>query len=138
MEKTMTDAIGSIVTIRGLTVEVLLTGERPDAKELLNVEGHPEVFLEVNYFRGDKAVCLNLNNDSTVRCGQKVSRSHTKVTVPVGPATMGRVFNALGEPIRRLESPRTVALSQSRPEPRATVTHPSSNYSKPDSRSSIS
>lgn len=102
-KKALENPIGHIVVIRGLTVEIQLTGERPDTKELLTVEGQPEVFLEVNFFRGDKAVCLNLNNDSTVRCGQKVARSHTKVTVPVGPATMGRVFNALGEPLDKGE-----------------------------------
>ena len=32
-----------------------------------------------------------------------MSRSHTKVTVPVGPKTMGRVFNALGEPLDEAE-----------------------------------
>jgi F-type H+-transporting ATPase subunit beta len=98
-ETKLHNPIGQIATIRGLTVEVVMSGERPEVKELLSVEGHPEVFLEVNFFRGDRAVCLNLNNDSTVRCGQKVARSHTKVTVPVGPATKGRVFNALGEPL---------------------------------------
>lgn len=91
--------VGIITTLRGLTVEVQIVGARPDVKELLSLEGHPEVFLEVNFFRGSRAVCLNLNNDSVVRCGQKVSRTHTKVSVPVGPNTMGRVFNALGEPL---------------------------------------
>ena len=104
MEAVKGATIGTIATIRGLTVEVILTGERPDIKELLDVEGQPEVFLEVNFFRGDRAVCLNLNNDTTVRCGQKVSRTHTKVTVPVGPATKGRVFNALGEPLDKAEN----------------------------------
>lgn len=102
--KTLANPIGSIVALRGLTVEVQLTGERPDVKELLEVEGHPEVFLEVNFFRGDKAVCLNLNNNTTVRCGQLVARTHAKVTVPVGAATKGRVFNALGEPLDKGEN----------------------------------
>ncbi|MGB3945605.1 MAG: F0F1 ATP synthase subunit beta [Candidatus Saccharimonadales bacterium] len=96
--------VGTIATIRGLTVEVLLSGERPELKELLDVEGHPEIFLEVNFFRGDRAICLNLNNDTTVRCGQQVSRTHTKVSVPVGPITKGRVFNALGEPLDKGEN----------------------------------
>ena len=96
----MTDEfVGIITTLRGLTVEVQILGKQPDAKELLAVEGHPEVFVEVNFFRGDKAICLNLNNDHSVRCGQKMFRTHNKVSVPVGPATMGRVFNALGEPL---------------------------------------
>lgn len=91
--------VGIITVLRGLTVEVQIVATRPDTKELLSVEGHPEVFLEVNFFRGSRAICLNLNNNTVVRCGQKIYRTHTKVSVPVGPATMGRVFNALGEPL---------------------------------------
>ncbi len=91
--------VGIVTALRGLTVEVQIVKNRPDARELLAVEGHPEVFIEVNFFRGSKAICLNLNNDQVMRCGQKLYRTHTKVSVPVGPATMGRVFNALGEPL---------------------------------------
>jgi F-type H+-transporting ATPase subunit beta len=91
--------VGVIKSLRGLMVEIEILGERPDAKELLIVEGYPEVFVEVSYFKSGKAICLNLANSQVLRCGQKVSRSHTKVTVPVGPKTMGRVFNALGEPL---------------------------------------
>lgn len=91
--------VGVIETLKGLTVEVTVLGEQPDVKELLIVEDHPEIFLEVNLFKGGKAVCINLANSTELRCGQKVFRSHTKVTVPVGPKTLGRVFNALGEPL---------------------------------------
>ena len=61
------------------------------------VEGAEEVFLEVSYFKAETAICVNLTNSQLLQCGQKVSRSNTKVTVPVGPKTMGRVFNALGQ-----------------------------------------
>ena len=91
--------VGVIKSLRGLMVEVEILGEQPDTKELLIVDGYPEVFVEVSYFKSGKAICLNLANSQVLRCGQKVSRSHTKVTVPVGPKTMGRVFNALGEPL---------------------------------------
>ena len=91
--------VGVIETLKGLTVEVTILGEQPDIKELLIVEDYPEIFLEVNLFKGGKAVCINLANSTELRCGQKVFRSHTKVTVPVGPKTLGRVFNALGEPL---------------------------------------
>ena len=101
MEPTTPSAakVGTISAMKGLTVEVNIRGERPEKKELLLVEGHPEVFLEVNFFRAGVAVCLNLTNSQVLRCGQIVRRSHQKVSVPVGPATMGRVFNALGEPL---------------------------------------
>lgn len=91
--------VGTIQSLRGLMVEVQITGEQPDIKELLIVEDHPEVFLEVSFFKAATAVCVNLTNIQVLRCGQTISRSHTKVTVPVGPKTMGRVFNALGEPL---------------------------------------
>ena len=91
--------VGVIQSLRGLMVEVQILGERPEVKELLVVEGYPEVFLEVSMFKVNTAVCVNLTNSQVLRCGQKVTRSNTKVTVPVGPKTMGRVFNALGEPL---------------------------------------
>lgn len=97
--KVIDEQVGIIQSLRGLMVEVQLLDNRPDEKELLCVEGHEEVFLEVSFFRADTVVCVNLTNSQVLRCGQKVSRTHTKVTVPVGPKTMGRVFSALGEPL---------------------------------------
>jgi F-type H+-transporting ATPase subunit beta len=91
--------VGVIQSLRGLTVEVQILGEQPDVKELLAIDGHPEVSLEVGSFKNGRAVCLNLANSQVLQCGQKVARTHTKVTVPVGPKTFGRVFNALGEPL---------------------------------------
>ena len=93
------EKVGVIQSLRGLMVEVQIVGDRPDEKELLIVEDHPEVFLEVSFFRAGVVVCVNLTNSQVLRCGQIVSRSHTKVSVPVGPATLGRVFSALGEPL---------------------------------------
>jgi len=91
--------VGVISSLNGLMVEVQIIGERPDLKELLIVEDHPEVFLEVNIFKRNMAVCLNLTNSQILRCGQIVMRSNKKVTIPVGPKIIGRVFNALGEPL---------------------------------------
>lgn len=91
--------VGVIQSLRGLTVEVQLLDERPEERELLLVEGFPEVFLEVSFFRNGAAVCLNLTNSQVLRCGQRILRSHRKVMVPVGNETLGRVFDALGQPL---------------------------------------
>lgn len=91
--------VGVIKSLRGLTVEVEIIGEKPEVRELLDIEGHPDVFLEVGFFRANVAVCLNLNNGQGLGCGQKATRSNTKVTIPVGKDSVGRVFNALGEPL---------------------------------------
>lgn len=103
MKKTTTsssnDNVGVIVSLRGLMVEVEITGSQPLEKELLIVDAQPDVPLEVSFFKAGKAVCINLTNNPVLRCGMKISRSNTKVTVPVGPKTLGRVFNALGQPL---------------------------------------
>jgi len=91
--------VGVIKSMRGIMVEVEIFGERPEDKELLTVDDYPEIFLEVNFFKTNVAICLNLNNSQLLRCGQTISRTHTKVSIPVGPATLGRVFNALGTPL---------------------------------------
>lgn len=91
--------VGIIRSLSGLMVEVEILDQRPEEKELLIVEDHPEVFLEVSFFNANRAVCINLTNSQVLRCGQSISRSNTKISVPVGPATLGRVFNALGEPL---------------------------------------
>lgn len=113
--------VGVIQTLRGLTVEVQLLGERPDAKELLVVDGHPDIFLEVSFFKPGKAICINLANAQELQCGQKVFRSHSKVTVPVGPKTAGRVFDALGRPLDEAPAPADA--------PRRTITEPTGTKS---------
>lgn len=93
------DYVGKIASLKGLMVEVEILAAKPQEGELLNVEGVEEVRLEVSYFNGSGAVCMNIYNSVELRCGQKVTRTKQKITVPVGPKTLGRVFNALGEPL---------------------------------------
>lgn len=103
---TTQEYVGEISSLKGIVVEIQVMGDKPDIKELLIVENHPEVFLEVSFFKANVAVCLNINNDTVLRCGQKVSRSHTKVSVPIGKETLGRVFNAVGQPLDKGPEPK--------------------------------
>ncbi|MGH7234609.1 MAG: F0F1 ATP synthase subunit beta [Candidatus Saccharimonadales bacterium] len=91
--------VGKIVVLKGLMVEVEILGAKPMERELLNVEGVDDVYLEVMYFTQSGAVCVNILNNVMLRCGMKVGRTNRKVSVPVGTKTLGRVFNALGEPL---------------------------------------
>lgn len=93
------EVVGVIQALRGLMVEVQVLEAKPEERELLVIDGYPEVFLEVSFFRAGTAICLNLTNSQVLRCGQKVRRSHRKVAVPVGDDTFGRVFDALGQPL---------------------------------------
>jgi hypothetical protein len=60
--------VGVINSLRGFMVEVEVFDEKPEERELLAVEGHPEVFLEVNYFKTNTAVCINLTNTLRHEC----------------------------------------------------------------------
>ena len=122
--KPLEEVVGVIKSLRGLMVEVQLTAERPDEKELLIVDGYPEVFLEVSFFKSGSVICINLTNSQVLRCGQKISRSRTKVTVPVGPETLGRVFSALGEPLD--QAPAITTNRRSISEPSGTKSYRSS------------
>jgi len=93
------ERVGIIQALRGLVVEVKILEASPEEKELLLVENSQNVFLEVSFFQNGAAVCVNLTNNQILSCGQNVYRSKTKVTAPVGPQTIGRVFDALGNPL---------------------------------------
>lgn len=96
----MSEIVGQVTTIRGLVCEVMLVGSRPDPKELLILSDDSGVFLEViDYPNAYTARCLNITGSAKVRRGAAVMRTNTTVTVPQGNAVLGRVLNALGEPV---------------------------------------
>src|SRR5688572_21071297 len=54
--------------------------------------------MVLNLEEGNVGVAL-LGNEQLIREGDAVKRTGTIMSVPVGPAMVGRVLNALGEPI---------------------------------------
>jgi len=96
---------GNITTIRGLIVEVVFGGEeRPMLKEVLNIEGHPEIMLEIQSFNAKRdAICISLTTSSLVKRGAKVVSTGSAISVPTGAKTRGRLFNSLGIPVDNLE-----------------------------------
>ena len=102
---------GQVRSVRGLIVKVAMFDKQPPVKELMLMPGEPGVKLEIlSYDEDGTAVCLNLSNDPAVVRGAKLVRSGRTVSVPVGATALGRMYNALGEPIdgipADLEAPR--------------------------------
>ncbi|HEY6736944.1 MAG TPA: F0F1 ATP synthase subunit beta [Candidatus Saccharimonadia bacterium] len=97
--------VGYIVTIRGLVVEVAFTGDtRPPLHEILTVEGHPEVLLEVNSYNERKdAICIAFVVSEHVKRGAKVVATGSTISVPTGAKALGRLYNAVGQPADNLE-----------------------------------
>jgi F-type H+/Na+-transporting ATPase subunit beta len=96
---------GHITTIRGLIVEVAFMGEeRPGLREIMNIEGHPEIMLEIQSFNEHRdGICISLTTSALVRRGAKVVSTGSSISVPTGAKTRGRLFNSLGIPVDNLE-----------------------------------
>jgi F-type H+-transporting ATPase subunit beta len=99
-------AQGRILTITGPVIEVEFPqSELPELGYALTVErtvdGQTDtITAEVSQHIGGstvKAICMK-QTDGLVR-GSKVTNTGAPITVPVGPATLGHVFNVLGEPV---------------------------------------
>lgn len=95
---------GHIVSIRGLIVEVAFSGQaRPTLREIMTIEGHPEVLLEINSFSEHRnAICIAFTTSPLVHRGAKVVSTGSTISVPTGKEALGRLFNAVGMPADRL------------------------------------
>ncbi|HEY9852795.1 MAG TPA: F0F1 ATP synthase subunit beta [Leptolyngbyaceae cyanobacterium] len=121
--------IGRIVQIIGPVVDVEFTsGKMPQIYNALKIQGKNEagqdvsVTCEVQQLLGDnqvRAVAMS-TTDGLVR-GMEAVDTGAPISVPVGAATLGRIFNVLGEPIDNLgpvDSQETFPIH--RPSPKLT------------------
>ncbi|CVL13273.1 uncharacterized protein FPRN_15219 [Fusarium proliferatum] len=53
----------------------------------------------VEFASGFKGMCMNFGSDRFVRQGETVNSTGELVDVPVGPELLGRIIDALGNPI---------------------------------------
>ena len=94
---------GVVKSINNLTVEVVCIGEPSAARELLQLEGDPNALMEVRSFNHQShAVCIILSSIDKINRGSKMIATGQTISVPVGQKTMGRFFNALGQPVDNL------------------------------------
>ncbi len=93
---------GTILQVAGPVVDVKFPeGELPKIREvvLVEVEGETRVMEVSQHMGGDVARCVMLAGSEGLYRGMSVSAPGRTITVPVGEATLGRMFNVLGEPI---------------------------------------
>ncbi len=95
-------ARGRVVQIMGPVVDVEFpAGELPEIYDAVEVprDGH-KLVLEVQQHLGrDWVRCLAMDTTDGLQRGMPAFATGAPIKVPVGPATLGRVFNVLGEPI---------------------------------------
>lgn len=93
---------GTIVQVSGSVVDVLFEkGNLPKIKDALvvTVDGK-KTYMEVDKHIGDGSVrCIMMGPSEGLARGMEAVSLGTPIQVPVGEATLGRMFNVTGEPI---------------------------------------
>src|SRR5690242_10668801 len=96
---------GVIRALRDLIVRVEFDEDLPTLNEVVVVDNDQKTQLLVSsILPGNVAVCLNVMADRTIQKGQTVSRTGHGLEISVGDALIGRVVDALGQPIDGGES----------------------------------
>lgn len=94
---------GRILQIQGSVVDVVFPAlKTPSIYENLIVEreGTSPMFLEVEKLLEDDVVrCVSMDSTDGLQRDLPVKRTFAPISVPVGPETLGRILNVLGQPI---------------------------------------
>jgi F-type H+-transporting ATPase subunit beta len=95
------NSTGRITQILGAVVDVQFEGELPFIQNALNAKaGDRDVVLEVAQEIGQNTVrCIAMDTTDGMVRGSEVTDTGAAITVPVGPGTLGRIMNVIGEPI---------------------------------------
>jgi F-type H+-transporting ATPase subunit beta len=81
-------------------VRVQFDTDSPDINELLIVDNERKTQLLVDHLEtGGVAFCLNVRTDRSLLKGTSVQRAGKGIEIPLGEVTIGRILNALGDPL---------------------------------------
>ena len=98
------DDVGTVITV-GDGVALVYGLDKAMLGEL--VEFPHSIFGMVMNLEEENVGCVLLGNDTEIKEGDVVKRTKKVVEVPVGDALLGRVVNALGQPIDGLGEIKT-------------------------------
>ena len=91
---------GIVRSIKNFVVYVEFEEDPPSINELVIIDNGFGTALLVDHLEsGNLAYCLNIRSDYRIIKGMTVQRSFKGIEVPVGEVTIGRVLNALGDPL---------------------------------------
>ena len=93
---------GTVVQVTGPVVDVAFDGgSLPEINEALTVApgGQPRMMEVAQHIGGDTVRCIMLSPSEGIGRGDEVLSTGHTIEAPVGEATLGRMFNVLGQPI---------------------------------------
>jgi F-type H+-transporting ATPase subunit beta len=103
--------VGKVIEIKGVVVDAVFTGDLPEINNALRIsvperDGRPaiELVAEVQQHLGDDRVrAVAMDSTDGIPRGVDVVDTGAPIRVPVGNATLGRIFNVLGDTIDHIE-----------------------------------
>jgi F-type H+-transporting ATPase subunit beta len=95
------NTIGQVTQVMGAVVDVHFDGDLPPILNALDVDHQGKrLVLEVAQHLGENTVrCVAMDTTDGLVRGQDVEDTGEPIMVPVGPETLGRIINIIGEPI---------------------------------------
>ncbi|MEC7657509.1 MAG: F0F1 ATP synthase subunit beta [Pseudomonadota bacterium] len=115
------NVVGTITQVMGAVVDVHFDGELPPILNALHMEKDGGVLvLEVAQHLGENTVrCIAMDATEGLVRGTEVTDTGNPIEVPVGPETLGRIVNVIGEPIDErgpIGNTQTLPIHRSAPE----------------------
>src|SRR5215217_1038835 len=97
--------VGRVAQVIGAVVDVAFDGELPPILAALETDnGGNRLVLEVAQHLGENVVrTIAMDSNDGLTRGQAVNATGSQIRVPVGPKTLGRIMNVIGEPIDERE-----------------------------------
>jgi len=115
------NTIGSVSQVMGAVVDVHFDGELPPILNALNSENQGKTLvLEVAQHLGENTVrCIAMDTTEGMVRGQEVTDTGAPISMPVGPETLGRILNVIGDPIDErgpIGNKKTLPIHRSAPD----------------------
>src|SRR5687767_6124580 len=92
---------GRVAQVIGAVVDVSFEGDLPPILSALETDNNGNrLVLEVAQHLGENVVrTIAMDSTEGLTRGQRVTATGSQIRVPVGPKTLGRIMNVIGEPI---------------------------------------
>ena len=117
----MSENYGTVIRVMGPVLDIRFEeGKLPELLTAIEIMcGERKIICEVAALTGDNvARCIAMSSTDGLKRGTRALDTGEPIRVPVGEATLGRMFNLLGEPIDNMPAPEnTEKWSIHRPAP---------------------
>ena len=123
MTTTIGTKTGKIIQVVGVVLDVEFeANDLPKLYDALLIKrsGHSDIYLEVAQHLSETSVrAISLSSTDGVKRGELVEATGAPISVPVGDATQGRMFNVVGHPIDKKPDLKNTSVASIHREPPA-------------------